>query len=328
LTANELLALLGRAWPRLLIYPGGLAAFGLIWLIERTKNKEPRTENREPRTGNREPRTENREPQNRRTENQAAHPLTRSPAHPSGRWSVVSGRWSALEASAIVLPWLGLALLPLPRAAGLSRQIDLVAALALLEWPLLLAVAAELRDGADARVRAARRLAAALNSYPPLILAALVLASAYGSLETMALARPPEASTPARAALLHWLGASAWLLALPPALGIGAFAAGPPTQRALRLGLRLRALGLVALAALPWFALVAGPDAGGQGGIDLTWIWLPLPPLGIAALLWGYSRLTAGRSARGWAHAYQVLDAALLLVLLWVAYNALQARLA
>jgi len=54
LTANELLALLGRAWPRLLIYPGGLAAFTLIWLIARTKtpeNREPRTENR-PSTNN------------------------------------------------------------------------------------------------------------------------------------------------------------------------------------------------------------------------------------------------------------------------------------
>ena len=45
LTANELLSLLGRAWPRLLIYPGGLAAFALVWLIGRTKNQEPRTKN-------------------------------------------------------------------------------------------------------------------------------------------------------------------------------------------------------------------------------------------------------------------------------------------
>ena len=33
LTASELLVLVGRAWSRLLLYPGGLAAFGLAWLI-------------------------------------------------------------------------------------------------------------------------------------------------------------------------------------------------------------------------------------------------------------------------------------------------------
>jgi hypothetical protein len=306
LTANELLALLGRAWPRLLIYPGGLAAFLLIGLLESAQNKEQRT---------REPRTENR----------------------GWRFSLLPFTfyllpWSALgswwDISAIVLPWLALALLPLPHVAGLSRQIDLVATLALLEWPLLLAVAVELRGCAAARTRAAQRLAAALNSYPPLILAALVLASAYGSLETTALARPPDAGAPARVALMHWLGAGAWLLALPPALGIGAFAAGQPEQRALRLGLQLRALGLVALAALPWFPLVAGPDAGEPAANSLMWIWLLLPPLTIAALLWGYGRLTAGRSARPWARAALALDAALLLVLLWAAYTALQARLA
>jgi hypothetical protein len=32
---GELLGALGQAWPRLLIYPGGLAAFGLAWLLGR-----------------------------------------------------------------------------------------------------------------------------------------------------------------------------------------------------------------------------------------------------------------------------------------------------
>src|SRR5262245_31385493 len=53
LTANELLALLGRAWPRLLIYPGGLAAFALVWLLVRTPNKEQRTN--QPTTDDRRP---------------------------------------------------------------------------------------------------------------------------------------------------------------------------------------------------------------------------------------------------------------------------------
>jgi hypothetical protein len=327
LTANELLALLGRTWSRLLIYPGGLAAFLLIWLIERTKNKEQRTQEPEPRTENhRTTGPQNREP--RIEDRRSRIDLRRSSIFDllSLIFYPLSSAAGWLEASAIVLPWLGLALLPLPHAAGMGRQIDLVAMLALLEWPLLLAIALELRRGAT--VSATRRLAAALNSYPPLILAALLLASAYGSFETTALARPPDAGTPAPAAWLHWLGAGAWLLALPGALGIGAFAAGPPQQHILRFGLWLRTLGLVALAALPWLPLVAGPDANDQGSISPAWLWLLLPPLAITALLWGYSRLTAGRAARPWARAYLALDAVLLAILIWAAYTALQARLA
>jgi hypothetical protein len=271
LTANELLALLGRAWPRLLLYPGGLAAFALVWLIGATKNQEPRTEN---------------------------------------RVALPGSRFSVLGSLAIVAPWLGLALLPLPLVAELSRSIDVVALLALLEWPLLLVLAAELRSGEPATLaRGTRRLAAALNSYPALVLALLLLASAAGSLDSAALARPPDENTPPRAVLLHWAGAAAVIGALPPALGIGAFAAGASALPWARIGLRLRAIGLVALAALPWFPLV------------------PLPPLAIAALLWAFARLTAGRSARHWARIYLVFDALLLMVLLGAAYAALQERI-
>jgi hypothetical protein len=298
LTANELLALLGRAWPRLLIYPGGLAAFALVWLIGRAT-----TDHRPPTTDN------------------------LSKMQPLSQFSIPV---SWLDLSAIVLPWLGLALLPLPRAAAIGRQTDLLAELALLEWPLLLTLAAELCDcSVDAYKRARSRLAAALNSYPPLILATLVLVSAAGSFDLVVLARAPGGATPARAALLHWLGTAAWLLALPPALGVGVFAAGAPAAPALRVGLGLRALGLAAIAALPWFPFVAGSDeGGGLVGAAATWLLLPLPPLAIAGLLWVFARLTAGRSARRWARAYLALDAALLLLLLWAAYAALQARLA
>ena len=41
MTANELAVMLGRAWSRLLIYPGGMAAFGIIWLINMLQNREP-----------------------------------------------------------------------------------------------------------------------------------------------------------------------------------------------------------------------------------------------------------------------------------------------
>jgi hypothetical protein len=290
LTANELLALLGRAWPRLLIYPGGLAAFVLVWLLVRTKNQEPRTENRN--------------------------------ALPGSRFSV-------LGSSAVVLPWLGLALLPLPYAAALGRQTDLIAGLALLEWPLLLTITFELRDcGAETSRHAHARLAAALNGYPPLILATLVLLSAAGSLDLAALMRTPEVATPARAALLHWVGAAAWLLALPPALGTGAFATPRPRAYALRIGLGLRAVGLVAIAALPWFALVATSDENAPVTTEAGWLLLPIPPLVIAGLLWGFARLSAKQPARRWARAYLALDAVLLLVLLWAAYATLEDRLA
>jgi hypothetical protein len=48
----------------------------------------------------------------------------------------------------------------------------------------------------------------------------------------------------------------------------------------------------------------------------------------IAALLWGFDRLTRGQAALRWAWAYLGLDAVLLLALLWAAYLALQNRLA
>lgn len=279
MTANELLAMLGRAWSRLLIYPGGLTAFALVWLVARLS---------------------------RRSRGAAA----------SGADGV--DQELPLTISAIALPWLGLALLPLPQVAGINRQTDLIVVLALLEWPLVLVIAQEFHSTApDAYARLVRRLAAALNSYPPLILAALVLALAAGSFEIGALIRPPDALAPARQAVLHWLGALAWTLALPPALGLGPFATRPPAQRALRVGLRLRALGLIALAALPWFPLLA----------DWPWLLL-LPPLLIAALLWCYDRATAGRAARKWAHGYLVFAVTLMLVLLWAAYAMLQERLA
>src|SRR4029079_5350517 len=93
----------------------------------------------------------------------------------------IPGSW--LDLSAIVLPWLGLALLPLPHAAAISHQTDLIAVLALLEWPLLLTLAAELSGCGAPPQRALSRLAAVLNGYPSLILATLVLISAAGPVD-------------------------------------------------------------------------------------------------------------------------------------------------
>src|SRR6185436_13679799 len=87
----------------------------------------------------------------------------------------------------------------------------------LLEWPNVLAIRQELRAGDM------RRLAAALNSYPPLILATLALAQAGNSLELAALARAPGSLVATSTSTVHWLGAITLALALAPALGVGPF---------------------------------------------------------------------------------------------------------
>ncbi len=326
MTASELLTLLGRAWPRLLIYPGGLAAFALVWMLDRVARSSDREQ---------------------------------APATVS-----VDLR---LAISVVVLPWLGLALLPLPLAAGINRQIDLFAVFALLEWPLVLAVMFELRarnpDVGRGDEAAAWRLAAALNGYPPLILATLALAQSSGSFEIEALMRAPGESTPVIAGYLHWLGALAWTLALPPVLGIGPFQAtfsvSPKPARCgherscsrklsrpapgrfsspLVVGLRLRAIGLVGLTALLWGsgleaavgAIIRRSGAPSWAG-DLVevappFVWTAPAALLLVGLLWGYSRLATG-PPRSWARAYLALDAALLVALLWAAYTALQERI-
>ncbi len=301
--------MLGRAWSRLLIYPGGLAAFGILWLMLGL----PR----------------------RVLHNTAAprHPVAPSPHHSA----ILSG-------SAVVLPWLALALLPLPLTVALPRQLDIVVALALFEWPNLLAIGQELRAGG------VRRLAATLNSYPPLILATLALAQSSNSLELAALARVPSDTASMSTLTLHWLGVIALALALPPALGLGPFADDRPFDPAqdgrpttdgdeafppspignsplrypcrpspILIGLRLRALGLVTLAALPW---------AGAEGTGLALLRMFGAAALIAALLWGFDRLTRGQAARRWAWAYLGLNAVLLLALLGAAYLALQLRLA
>lgn len=322
MTLNELLALLGRAWSRLLIYPGGLTAFAALWLIAILQSRRPSVESRQHHSR-------------------------------AGSWPLALG--------SLVPPWLGLALLPLPPAPTLSRQTDLIVVLALLEWPLVLATARALRstDGAQ-RAAGARRLAAALNSYPALILAGLALAQPAGSFEIAALARLPGELAPEGARALHWIGVVAWALALVPALGLGPFAARPPDapgasaehsifdrskaqsrkgagfliplrtwrlgEDPVRTGLQLRALGLVWLAALPWMAALGALEEGGLQRVVPALAWL-LSPAAIAALLWVCHRLLAGRGARRWARVYLGIDLALLLALLWAAYQALQRRL-
>lgn len=254
MTLPELLALLGRSWSRLLLYPGGLGlalALAILW---------------------------------RRPAIRATRP------------------WTHIEQfSMLALPWLGVALLPLPYATALGRSLDLVVMLALLEWPQLLLAAREARDGAVGR------LAALLNSYPPLLAALLLLALPDGSLDLSAMAASPAEGAPTLARIGHWVGAVGLLPALAPLLGIGVFATEPASDRLVRLGLLLRAIGIAAITALPWVALI--PE--GQ-------YWLvPLPPVGVGLAIWGIHALGARATTRMWAQGllWLALCEAALLVL-------------
>lgn len=327
MTLSELLALLGLAWSRLALYPGGLAAVGLMWLLARAEygalvnRRGAPDREQEARAGYQ---------GTKRSAGAAELSSGSAPGGSGGDPQIALP--PALALSALALPWLGLALLPLPFAQPLGRKLDLPVALALLEWPLLLRLAYELRSADQAIVAAGRRrLAALLNSLPTLVLASLALAQAAGTFEIAALARAPAAELPLARQALHWLGALALALTLPALLGYGPFAG--PRQPAPRLGgqaplawlawladdgLRLRAVGLAALVALAWLAPVGAlqeqaPHRAAAIGASLAAL-LVLP-----ALLWACDRLAARSSARRWAWGYLGLDALLLAAMAWAA---------
>jgi hypothetical protein len=370
---SELLALLGRAWPNLLVYPGGLFAFALVWvlgMLQGSGNREQGTGNREQGTGNREGKRADggwrTEDEGRRTddgedleirrpgdqeassEQYATQHLKRNTqdgaSNPDPR-SLTPDPW---HITAIAAPWLALALLPLPEARSFGRPVDAIMLLALLDWPLLVTIASEVR-AADTWRNGARRIAALLNGYPPLILALLMLALSR-SFELAVFARPPAEDARLELAVLQWLGAATLVLALPPILGIGAFSANNHRKDrkdrkedsvsnwinslatfarfaveqnepgfsnfALHIGLRLRTIGLTLLAALPWFPLLG----------DWPWL-LPVPPLLIALLLWAYHCGAVGQPMRRWGYVMLGLSGLQLVALLVAAGLALRERL-
>ncbi|MEI7644763.1 MAG: hypothetical protein WCJ55_10825 [Chloroflexales bacterium] len=104
---GQMLGSLGQAWLRLLLYPGGLAAFGLAWLLARwMRFVSAGNDQKADRGGQRFP-------------------------HPPR------------EIAAALLPLLALALLPVPPARSFPYGIDLVTALALLGWARLRRQAAD-----------------------------------------------------------------------------------------------------------------------------------------------------------------------------------------
>lgn len=244
---GELLGALGLAWPRLLLYPGGLFALGAAWLLGRW--------------------------------------LARCGLAPGGGWHGAGGAGMLPALLGAVPPLAAISLLPLAPARPFPYGLDLVAALALLEAPRLW------RAAGDADASGAIGRAALARAYLPLLVAAAALAEAAGGLELTRLLRLPE-GWPGRALL--GLGAALWLAALPPLL-----ADGP----AGLVG-RLRALGLLAVAALPLLAALAA-----AGLLPAEYAGWALPP---AALL--LAGLGLGAAARlPWrAHAVVGLGAAAL----------------
>jgi len=275
---------LGLAWSRLLIFPGGLCAFVIVWLVGFLEQRRAL-----PGTGA------------ATLRGMGAAALRALPGP------------SPLAASAVVLPWLGVALLPLPLAAPLSRPVDLVVIMALLEWPRLLAISVDLHTGE--RLRGMQRLAAALNGYPPLALALILTAEGTGTLESSGLLRIPE-GTPAL--WWFWIGVGALMLTLLPLIEAGPFALDAPDD--LRFSMRLRALGIVLIAALPGIALLTR----GDGNED--WWRIALPPLALTSAIWLVHRSTHHHSAQRWAHVYLILDVLLALALLAAGLLALRER--
>jgi len=289
MTIAELLSFLGLAWSRLLIFPGGLCAFVIVWLVGLLEQRRISPIALPGCTGA------------AALRGMVAATLRSLPGS------------SPLAASAVVLPWLGVALLPLPLAAPLSRPVDLVVIMALLEWPRLLAISVDLHTGE--RLRGMQRLAAALNGYPPLALALILTAEGTGTLESSGLLRIPEGT-----AVLwwFWIGVGALILTLPPLIEAGPFALDAPDD--LRFGMRLRALGIVLIAALPGIALLT------RGG-DNDWWRIALPPLALTGAIWLVHRSTRHHSAQRWAHVYLILDVLLALSLLAAGLLALRERL-
>lgn len=290
----ELLAILSTAWTRLLLYPAGLTAFAVLWLVWRV--------NGGPTTRQTPKHDDHKGTKSTKPEHRLASKIPLYALWPSDVWGALCASLSTLRALAILaiaLPWLGLALMPLPLSAAMTRPVDVIVLLSLLEWPRLLAAAREFAEGKHAHA------AAMLNSYPPLILALLLMHYATGSFEAQALLRAPgEAMLPVR--LAFWAGALALLFVLPAALGIGPFRAAAMQDAALRLGLKLRALGIAALGLCPWLTLI--PE-------DYQWL-LPVPMLLYGVLLWQFHRRTCGQAALPWARSLYLLSIVLLLGLL------------
>ncbi|MEM8531262.1 MAG: hypothetical protein AAGF95_10495 [Chloroflexota bacterium] len=290
LTMTELLVLLGRAWSRLLFYPGGVSAFAVIWLIAYLQPRIASSLNAH-----------------------VFHAKHTNLTHPPTFYAL----HTFLSMSAVVLPWLSLALLPLPLAPSMERPVDVLVALALFEWPLVLTLATEVRSSnQSAQQNGWRRLAAALNGYPCFVLALLLLMTVSRSLQLDQLTRLPGMDA-GFVVIVAWIfGVCTLVVSLPPILGLGPFATAAPGDPGLRIGLRLRGIGLVVLALFPLLGLLE----------SYLWVFL-LACVLVGCYLIACIRFAGRWPTRRWAIGYAVLALAQLVVLLGASVVALQDRL-
>lgn len=283
---NELLALLGLAWPRLLLYPGGLIALALVWLWRLGEARGTRREAIGDRgLGTREQKQKKR---------QQLWPFPQS-LFPSPQ--------SLLPILNSAPPLLAISLLPLPLAASLGRGIDLVVALTLLEWPLFARLSSRTSALDDHHLQRLRvgyglllpALLALVQSTRSFSLDALVARS--GALEVLPM-------------LLRLAGACGWALALVPLLALGPFR----EEETPALDDDIRAIGHIMLATLPVLPLLG------------DWWWLaPLAPLALGILLRAIDHFAVPHS-RLWQHVLGASTLLLWLLLAWASLDALLAR--
>jgi len=237
---GEWLGTLGLAWPRLVLYPGGLSALGFAWVldcllvysVDRSVFASTRTAPVDGATG--------------------------------------GGPWLILDLSAVVAPLLIISLLPVPLSGYFAYTPDLLVALVLLDWPWLCwygrrcmpvlsgstsrGVAPSVSSpwkGGQGVLEGWRHL---YEAYGLLVLSLLAVAQTQGSLRLEALTVSSASATLAHQAL-RWLGMAGWSVALLMLLLREADLDQTMTS-GLWWGLRLRTGGHVLLAWLPWFPLL------------------------------------------------------------------------
>lgn len=202
---------------------------------------------------------------------------------------------------AVACPLLVCAMAPIPRSYW-AYPLDLLVALALLELPHWLRLAARMRQ-TDQRTFATAEAASLLNVYPLLALTCVALGqAAFGSLLL------PQIRT--GQGILRWTGLMGWAVVLPPLLGLGPW-------RTIRDGIDdLRRVAHVVL--LVSIALPAG-DRWGYIGPVLGM----LTALGSLTMLHYFWR----GDARRWERLQPLVALALLLCLLWIGANAWLSRM-
>lgn len=221
---GEWLGTLGFAWSRLLLYPGGLSALLLAWLLSRLLLS--------------------------RNERQAAHHDNAGP-RAVGLAEVIG------DISAFITPLLVMSLLPLPHTQFFAYTPDLPTTLALLEWPRLCVLALTGKRPPSSDPKRWHTLCA---GYVLVLLASLVLAQTSGSLRLDVLTRALESPTPTDV-LGRVTGALGWSIAVLPLLQADTLAM-PLLSGFLDWGMRLRACGYMLLAALAWLPLIPAPFWG------------------------------------------------------------------